>query len=141
VAFNGGPASAPTLPVGATPNTPAGTSTDVLDEARDGYFAGTVTASRTAAVVLKATYDPLWHVTVDGTAATPYMVVPGFVAVTVGPGRHSVVFQYVSYSHYGALLAIGALTLLVLGLGPWLWRRRLREMVGGRVTLLGRKLP
>lgn len=139
VAFNGGLASAPTLPVGATPNSPAGTSTDVLDAAPDGFFAGTVTASRTAAVVLKVTYDPLWHVTVDGVAATPYMVVPGFVAVTVGPGRHSVVFQYVSYSHYGALLGIGALTLLILGLGPWLWRRKLREAVGGRVTLLGRK--
>jgi hypothetical protein len=141
VAFNGGLASAPTLPVGATPNSPAGTSTDVLDVAQDGFFAGTVTASRTAAVVLKVTYDPLWRVTVDGVAATPYMVVPGFVAVTVGPGRHSVVFQYVSYSHYGALLGIGALTLLILGLGPWIWRRKLRKMVGGRVTLLGRKVP
>ena len=33
---------------------------------QDGYFAGQVTANRTAAVVLKATFDPGWHVTVDG---------------------------------------------------------------------------
>ena len=141
IAFNGSAAAAPTLPVGATPNAAAGTSTDVVDEAQDGFFAGTVTATRTAAVILKVTYDPLWHATVDGVPSAPYMVVPGFVGVTVGPGQHSVVFQYVPYSHYGALLGIGAVTLLILGLGPWLWRRRLREMVGGGVTLLGRKLP
>ena len=141
IAFNGSEAAAPTLPVGATPNAAAGTSTDVVDEAQDGFFAGTVTTTRTAAVILKVTYDPLWHATVDGVPAAPYMVVPGFVGVTVGAGQHSVVFQYVPYSHYGALLGIGAVTLLILGLGPWLWRRRLREMVGGGVTLLGRKLP
>jgi len=141
IAFNGSAAAAPTLPVGATPNAAAGTSTDVVDEAQDGFFAGTVTTTRTAAVILKVTYDPLWHATVDGVPSAPYMVVPGFVGVTVGPGQHSVVFQYVPYSHYGALLGIGAVTLLILGLGPWLWRRRLREMVGGGVTLLGRKLP
>jgi hypothetical protein len=141
IAFNGSAAAAPTLPVGATPNAAAGTSTDVVDEAQDGFFAGTVTTTRTAAVILKVTYDPLWHATVDGVPAAPYMVVPGFVGVTVGAGQHSVVFQYVPYSHYGALLGIGAVTLLILGLGPWLWRRRLREMVGGGVTLLGRKLP
>ena len=62
VAFDGGAASAPTLPIGATPTTGAGTSADVLVEAQDGYFAGSVNASRTAAVVLKVTYDPLWHV-------------------------------------------------------------------------------
>jgi hypothetical protein len=67
------------------------------------------------------------------------MVVPGFVAVTVGPGRHSVIFQYVPYSHYGALLGIGAVTLLLLASGPWLWRRRLRPMFARRATLLGRK--
>ena len=141
IAFNGSAAAAPTLPVGATPNAAAGTSTDVVDEAQDGFFAGTVTTTRTAAVILKVTYDPLWHATVDGIPAAPYMVVPGLVGVTVGPGQHSVVFQYVPYSHYGALLGIGAVTLLILGLGPWLWRRRLRDMVGGGVTLLGRKLP
>jgi hypothetical protein len=67
------------------------------------------------------------------------MVVPGFVAVTVGAGRHTVVFQYVPYSHYGSLLGIGALALVILVLGPWVWRRRLRAMVYRRATLLGRR--
>jgi hypothetical protein len=89
---------------------------------------------------LKVTYDPLWHVTVDGRAATPYMVVPGFVAVTVGPGSHAVVFQYVAYSHYGVLLGVGAATLIILALGPWLWRKKLRQTLGRRATLLGRTM-
>ena len=70
-----------------TPHTSPGSSTDVLVETTDGYFAGDVSLNRTAAVVLKATYDPRWHVLVDGKEATPYMVVPGFVAVTVSPGQ------------------------------------------------------
>ena len=90
--------------------------------------------------MLKVTYDPLWQVSVDGRPATPYMVVPGFVAVTVGPGRHAVVFQYVAYSHYGALLSIGALTLLMLAFGPRLWHQRLRRVFSRRVMLLGRKM-
>ncbi len=69
----------------------------------------------------------------------PYMVVPGFVAVTVTPGEHSVVFQYVSYSHYPELLAIGAATFVLLALGPWLWRRWGRRIVTRRVALRGRR--
>lgn len=138
VTFDGAPAAIPTLPLGSTPTTPAGTSTDVLIQSQDGFFAGQVTANRTAAVVLKATYDPRWRATVDGRDATPYMVAPGFVAVTVGPGQHSVVFEYVAYPHYALLLAIGALTLLALAVGPWLWRRwwsRFHEWLGRRLRL------
>ena len=139
VAYDGGVASAPTLPIGATPTSAPGASNDALVEPQDGYFAGNITASRTAAVVLKVTYDPLWQVTVDGRPGLTYMVVPGFVAVTVGAGRHTVVFQYVPYSHYGSLLGIGAMALVILVLGPWVWRRRLRAMVYRRATLLGRR--
>jgi hypothetical protein len=123
VAFNGGTAASPTLSITEASNTSPGISIDKVEDGQDGFYAGSVTADRTAAVMLKATFDPGWHVTVDGKAATPYMVVPGFVAVTVGPGRHTVVFQYVSYAHYPFLLGIGLLTLLGLGLAPWLWRR------------------
>jgi Gpi18-like mannosyltransferase len=132
VAFNGAAAATPTLPVGSAPTTSAGTSTVTLIQAQDGFFAATVHANRTAAVLLKASYDPRWRVTVDGRDATPYMVVPGFVAVTVGPGQHTVAFQYVSYPHYGLLLSIGGLTLLALALGPWLWRRW-----GARISFSG----
>ena len=139
VAFDGAVAAAPTLPIGATPGGAPGSSSDVLVQPQDGVFAGTIVANRFAAVVLKATYDPRWHVTVDGKATTPYMVVPGFVAVSVAAGRHSIVFQYEAYSHYPLLLALGGLALTMLALGPWLWRRwgyRLRPR-GDVVSLRG----
>ena len=139
MAYDGGAAAAPTLPVDATAEGPAGTSTDVLVEAQDGYFAGDVTANRTAAVMLKATYDPRWHVTVDGKAASPYMVVPGFVAVTVGPGAHTIVFQYAPYGGYGLLLGIGVLSLVLLAIGPWLWRKRVWREIELRARALRRK--
>jgi membrane protein YfhO len=141
VAFNGGTAALPTLPVTASPTTPPGTSTDTIVDGQDGEYAGVVTATRTAAVVLKATYDPGWRVTVDGKEATPYMVVPGFVAVTVGAGMHTVVFQYVAYSHYPLLLGIGVLTLLGLALAPWLWRRVGSPRIGRRgvISLRGQR--
>jgi hypothetical protein len=123
VAFNGGSAASPTLPITVLPTLPAGTSTDALVQIQDGYFAGYVDATRTASVVLKATYDPRWRVTVDGKVAHAYMVVPGFVAVSVGPGAHTVAFQYVPYASYAPLLGIGGLTVVLLLLGPWCWGR------------------
>ena len=66
------------------------------------------------------------------------MVVPGFVAVTVGSGTHTVIFQYVGFSHYVLLFGVGALTLLVLGFGPWMWRRRIGPLVTRRRVLIGR---
>ena len=140
VAFNGSAAGVPTLPIGASPTTSPGTSSDVLVEAANGYFAGDVSADRTATVVLKATYDPRWQVLVDGRAAKTYMVVPGFVAVTVAPGQHVVVFEYMAYSHYPLLLGMGALTLLLLALGPWFWRRWSTRLVSQRrVSLRGQR--
>ena len=111
----------------------------MLVQAQDGYFAADVTADRTAAVVLKTTYDPRWQVTVDGRLTPAYMVVPGFVAVTVSPGQHTVIFQYASYSHYGVLLSLGVLTLVMLAFGPRLWRGKAGRLVRRRTTLRGRR--
>jgi hypothetical protein len=136
VDYNNGPAPTPTQPVGVTPSGSPGTSTDALIQAQDGYFAAQVTANRIATVVLKATYDPRWRVTVDGVDATPYVVIPGFVAVTVAPGQHTVVFQYVSYPHYVLLFSVGGVTFLILLLWPWLWRRWGRRVYHERVRML-----
>jgi uncharacterized membrane protein YfhO len=69
-------------------------------------------------VLLKATYDPRWTVTVDGLPAETVMMAPSLVGVSVPAGRHVVSFKYVPYQHYTLLLAIGALTLLGLVLYP-----------------------
>ncbi|MGA7986903.1 MAG: DUF6541 family protein [Candidatus Dormiibacterota bacterium] len=135
VAFASSPAAAPTLPIASTPTNAPGSSVDIVDEPQDGYFAGSVSAGRTAAVVLKATFDPRWRVTIDGRHATPYMVVPGFIAVTVGPGRHSVVFAYESFPNYVLLLGTGLLTLVLLSVGPQVWRRFGRRRVGRHVAI------
>ena len=128
VAFPGTNPPAPLLAAGASAPRALGSTDSVLIEPQDGYFAANVNATRYAAVVLKATFDPGWHVIVDGVPAQPYMVVPGFVAVTVAPGSHTVVFQYASRAAYPLLASVGLLTVVALILGPWLWRR----VSGGR---------
>jgi hypothetical protein len=47
-----------------------------------------------AAVMLKLTWHPRWHATVDGRPARTLHVTPGFVAVRVPAGRHAVRFAY-----------------------------------------------
>jgi hypothetical protein len=77
-----------------------------------------VVANRPAAVLLKATYDPRWTVTVDGFPAKPVMMAPSFVGVDVPLGRHVVRFHYRPYGDYPILLALGGLTLLGLIVVP-----------------------
>jgi hypothetical protein len=118
VAFPGEATLPPTF-VGATPPPGApGTVVTQSNTLQDGVFDATVKARRRAVVLLKATYDPRWTVTVDGLRAKPEMMAPSLVGVEVPPGRHVVRFKYVPYSHYPVLLAIGALTLLTLILLP-----------------------
>jgi hypothetical protein len=118
VAFAGGSAPPPTY-TGANP--PPGSPGKVISQTetlQDGFFKSTVHANRHAVVLLKASYDPRWTVTVDDVAQKPMMMAPSLVGVDVPPGRHVVEFKYRPYSHYTLLLTIGALTLLGLALFP-----------------------
>jgi len=118
VAFAGAPALPPTF--GGT-NPPPGRPGTVVTQSntlQDGVFNATVEASRRAVVLLKATYDPRWTVTVDGVRTKTEMMAPSLVGVEVSPGQHVVRFKYSPYSHYPVLLVIGALTLLGLALYP-----------------------
>jgi hypothetical protein len=118
VAFAGSPALQPTYGGTTPPAGPAGTVITQRNTLQDGVFGATVEARRQAVVLLKATYDPRWTVSVDGVRAKPEMMAPSLVGVEVSPGRHVVRFKYVPYSHYPVLLAIGALALLALVLIP-----------------------
>jgi hypothetical protein len=118
VAFAGAPALPPTYEGSTPPPGPAGAVLTQSNTLEDGVFDATVKARRRAVVLLKATYDPRWTVTVDGQRVKPEMMAPSLVGVEVSPGRHVIRFRYVPYSHYPLLLGIGVLTLLALVLVP-----------------------
>jgi hypothetical protein len=129
VAFAGQPAPTPTLRPGEHPVGPAGTVVSEVDGLFSGTASAVVQANRTSVVVLKASFDPGWSATVDGAKVTPEMVTPALLAVRVGPGRHVIVFTYHGYGSYPLLFGIAAVTLVAVGAGPTLWRRRRRATV------------
>ena len=127
IAFAGQPAAPPTLAPGQRPAGPAGTvAVETLDLA-NGSAAAVVTARRPAVVLLKVSFDPGWTATVDGVTVATQMVAPALVGVAVGPGTHRVVFTYHGYGSYAALFAVAVATLVALGVGPAVWRRRRRR--------------
>ncbi|HEY8114904.1 MAG TPA: hypothetical protein VIH70_00670, partial [Actinomycetota bacterium] len=118
IAFEGEPAPEATVSAEDLPDTPAGIVVHEDVDLRDGRASATVIAYRPAMVMLKASFDPRWQVTVDGTALAPEMIAPSFVGRTVPAGRHVVRFVYEPFPRYDILLTLGALTLLGLGLLP-----------------------
>jgi hypothetical protein len=55
------------------------------------------------------------------------MVAPALVGVVVGPGVHTVTFNYAGFGSYDALFALTLIVLVGLAVGPWLWRRTRRR--------------
>lgn len=118
VAFAGSRAATPTDPSGAPLAGSAGTVDVQYSLPDNGEFGGVVNASRPAVVMLKATYDPRWKVTVDGKPAPTQMLAPSFIGVAVPAGQHRIAFRYVAYPDYWLLFTVGALALIALALGP-----------------------
>jgi hypothetical protein len=131
IAFEGEPAPEATVSADDLPDTPAGTVVSEDVELRDGRATATVIADRPAMVMLKASFDPRWQVSVDGVAVAPEMVAPSFVGGTVPAGRHVVRFVYEPFPRYDLLLMFGALTLLGLALIPGRLARRRSGRSGG----------
>ena len=75
------------------PRTPAGVVTNRDVDLRDEATA-TVIAERPAMVMLKASFDPRWQVTIDGIPVEPEMIAPSFVGRMVPAGEHVVRFVY-----------------------------------------------
>lgn len=124
VAFAGDPAAQPSLTFAPVTPSEAGTVESQSSRPVDGSFRGIIDANRQAVVLLKATYDPRWQLTVDGANVKTQMIAPALVGGLVPPGRHSILFQYARYPYYPQLLVLGLITLLGLGFGPGLLRRR-----------------
>jgi hypothetical protein len=118
IAFAGKRAAPPSNPMSIGYPTPAGAVTVQYDLPDDGGFGGEVDVARPAVVMLKATFDPRWQVKVDGKREKTQMLAPSFVGVAVSPGKHTIEFDYVPYSYYWVLLAIGGVTLIGLALVP-----------------------
>jgi hypothetical protein len=102
--------SAPQLPA-VSSEPPVGAVTSEQAVLAEGQATTTVAMRRAGVVVLSASYDPGWTVTVDGHAGRTEMVAPALVATPVGPGRHRVVFVYRGFSGYPLLFALAFLTL------------------------------
>jgi hypothetical protein len=117
IAFAGVEAPEPTVPDGELPPPPAGRVEASSVALGDGRASATVELERTAAVVLKASFDNRWTVMVDGEPAEPAMLAPSLVGVVVPAGRHEVAFDYAPFPRYDALLLVGAAALAASWLG------------------------
>jgi hypothetical protein len=108
IAFAGIVAPAATIVDGELPEEPPGTVVNASLELSEGRASATVDALRPAAVILKASFDNRWRVTIDGLPVAPQMFAPSLVGHMVPPGRHQVTFEYVPFPRYDLLLLIGA---------------------------------
>jgi Gpi18-like mannosyltransferase len=138
VAFNGAAAAPGTLTGATSVSVPAGTVLGTYAHPQEGVFGADVEANRPGMVLLKATYDPRWSVSVDGVEVTTAMVAPSFVGVPIPAGRHSIVFEYHPYPYYWLLIAIGLFTQLALVVG---WRRSRRRKPGVEPSVEQTALP
>jgi hypothetical protein len=122
------PAAPPTATPSDLPKGSPGTVLSESDNLVEGEVTTTVDMARRAVVILSASFDTGWRVTVDGHPATPEMVVPAIVGVTVGPGVHTIFFRYQSFAWYPELIAV---SLLTAGVGLVYERRRRQHAVSG----------
>jgi hypothetical protein len=118
IAFAGVPAAAATIHGSSLPSEPPGRVISESVDLADGSASATVEADHPAAVILKASFDNRWRVTVDGVDVEPQMFAPSFVGRMVPPGRHEIRFQYVPFPRYDLLLLVGAAAFTALLLVP-----------------------
>jgi hypothetical protein len=116
VDFDGPPnAARPTVPRSSTAIfTSPGSVTSQPLSLRNGIARGTVHLVRPAIVMLSASFDPGWQVTVDGHPQPIEMLAPAVVGVKVSAGIHRVEFTYRGFSLYPELMVSGFIAVLVL---------------------------
>ena len=127
IAFAGHPAAPATTGAGR-PGTVAATAPRFDETALENAqrLSVSVTTTRRALVLFKATYDPGWHATVNGRAAPVVMVAPALMGVEVGPGTATVVFTYRGFAWYPETVLVAVVTLAALVWGTRRWRRQTR---------------
>ena len=116
VGYAGAPATAPALARRAQVAEHAGTVLTSRTALARGTATAVVRSRGRAVVVLSASFDPGWSVTVDGRPAAVQIVAPALPAVAVPPGTHDITFRYTGFGGYPELLALAVLDLLVLAI-------------------------
>ena len=127
VAYGGGRAAAATAFWPASPRGAAGAVLTERTDLTDGSASAVLRLHRRAVVVLSASFDPGWTVTVDGRPARTIMVAPALVAVTVSAGTHRVAFLYRGFQDYPQLFATAVLDLATVAILTRTRRRRRRR--------------
>jgi hypothetical protein len=80
----------------------------------------TIAVRRPSVVMLSASFDPGWRVSVDGQVVKTVMLAPAVVGVRVGPGVHRVLFVHSGFGYYPALALLGVIALVALFvIGQW----------------------
>ncbi len=115
----------------------AGPSRGVISSERveENAYTAKVNILRPSLLMLKETFHPGWHVTVDGVPASTVMLMPSYVAVKMTPGTHNVRFEYRSPRSRLPLLLIGLTMLPLAGLVEWRGRD-LRRIAVARLAWL-----
>ena len=131
--IGGQPTATPTLAAVPRSSSPPGTVSSEYGLPYQGAFGGTVELSRSGTVVVPVSFHPRWRVTVDGVERPLEMVAPGFLAVSVGAGRHLVEFRYDPVPFYGTLCLVG-LGVAVLAAVATLDRRSRRDARDARAA-------
>lgn len=66
-----------------------------------------VNAERGGFLLFSVSYDPGWHVWIDGHPGHTVMLAPALLGVKLPAGRHEVEFRFVGYQWYPLLFALG----------------------------------
>ena len=109
----GGASSAVQFP--EVPSQPVGSVVSYSTSLVDGTATSLVRLSQPGALVLSASFDPGWHVSVDGQPAVTEMLAPALVAVHLRPGLHTVTFSYKGFSWYLPLFLLSISAFVVVG--------------------------
>jgi len=100
-----GPTSVPGCPDGGKTN---------FSLFHPGRFDLVTECSAASTLIIKTTFHPNWHVTVDGVEAPTFMVSPSYLGISMPAGRHQVVAVYDATPIKTPLLIAGLIGLVIL---------------------------
>ncbi len=132
VSYDGAPAAQPTLAPGVHPHGSPGYVINEHPDLVEGELTTKVHLNRRAVVLLSASYDPGWTVTVNGKPARTEMVAPALVGVTLNKGTYTVRFLYQADPYYPEFFAMLAVGILGLGFGPGAYEKYKNKKTAGK---------